>query len=111
MRKRNIFYLISMIILLFACSKEDEDTIDLGYNYYPVETGNFIEYRVEKITYDDFDNSIDTNSYFLKEVVDSLILPLYESGMAYQLKRYTRDNDTLTWNLKDVWVIHDDKEN
>lgn len=103
--------MLSIFILLLACSKEDEDVIDLGYNYYPVETGNYIVYKVEELTYNEFDLTIDTVNYWLKELVDSAIEPSYESGKAYQLKRYTRANDTLDWEYKDVWVVHDDKEN
>jgi len=103
--KRKDIFLILLSMVFIACSKTDEDNPVLTYDYFPLEAGNYIEYKVIEYTYDDFNNTVDTNEYFLKEKVDS-VANVVEGVSIFQLKRYTMaiDDSTETWILKDVWT-------
>lgn len=97
-------FLFILLLLPFGCSKSDTDVPEEGYAYYPVEKGNFIIYQYTEIFYNDFNQTSETTQYYLKEVIDSAFLD-GEGRPSFLLKRYNKFNDTLNWNLADVWTI------
>ena len=103
------FLIICLSLVAFSCSKEDSDVQELGYDYYPVIVGKYVTYNVEHYVYNDFDTTIDTSIYQLKEVIDSAYLDL-EGRTVYQLKRLSRVSDTLPWSLIQDWSFYKDKE-
>jgi hypothetical protein len=102
---RKSFGLIFLTIIIFySCSKKDEETVlpDLGHDYAGLEVGKFVVYDVDSFFYDDFDNSIDTSYYQIKEVVDSEFEDL-EGEPAFKIIRYRKEIDSTNWVLIDVW--------
>ncbi len=101
---KSIWFLISVLIVLFSCSKKDDEVVDpdIGVDYAGLTVGKYVVYNVDSITYRAFDGSIDTASYQIKEVVDSKYIDL-ENEEAFKIIRYKRYSDTLSWNLIDVW--------
>jgi hypothetical protein len=95
-----IFFLL---IVLFSCKKEQEPAFDFGYEYFPLDSGRFVIYNVDSIVYDDFTGTIDTFKYQLKEITTAFFYDL-EKRPAYKVERYKRLNDTLPWEIKDVWA-------
>jgi hypothetical protein len=93
-----------VIIICYSCSKKEEETVlpDLGHDYAGLEVGKFVVYDVDSFFYDDFDNSIDTSYYQIKEVVDSEFEDL-EGEPAYKIIRYRKEIDSTNWVLIDVW--------
>lgn len=94
---------------IVGCVKDDGDEAapDLGYGYFPLQAGTYVEYRVDSVFHDHPDPSIegihDTSRYFVKEVYDAFIT----DGMgeeAMRIVRYKRWGDTLPWQTVDVWV-------
>lgn len=101
-----------LIVTIVACNKSDEDVQDFGYNYYPVEAGRYIDYRVDEYFYDDFNNTIDTTVYLLRELIDSPFTDL-EGRNVYKLKRYTAsiDDSIIAWSeTGQSWTIHKNDE-
>lgn len=89
-------------LLLASCSKDEENSpVDLGYDYFPVKIGHFIEYAVDSIAYDS-EGDHDTSSYFVKEVIDSEILDALDET-AYRIERYKKDSLEQEWELADIW--------
>jgi hypothetical protein len=101
---RNLLYFIFLVaIISYSCSKEEEVIIpDLGYAYAGLELGKYVIYDVASFFYDDFDNTIDTSYYQIKEVVDSKFTDL-EGEEAFKIIRYRKENDTTNWVVIDVW--------
>ena len=105
---RNYLY-IGLIFLVFSCSKSDTDVQEFGYDYYPVIKGKYVVYNVEELIYNDFDNSIDTNIFQLKELMDSATKDI-EGRSIVQLKRFTRVSDTLEWEFTESWFFYKGSE-
>ena len=98
------FYYLIVLIIIFSCSKENEAVnADLGYAYAGLEVGNYVVYDVDSFFYDDFDNTIDSNYYKIKEEVDSKFIDL-EGEDAFKIIRYRKQNDTTDWVVTDVWT-------
>lgn len=55
-------------MVLHSCREKAEiPEIDWGYEYFPLEVGNWAEYKVDSIVYDDFNNRIDTFTFWITE--------------------------------------------
>jgi len=100
---KSCLILFSVSLLLFSCSKEEEPTVpDTTSEYAGLAVGKYVVYDVDSIGFDDFDGSIDTSIYQIKETVDSEFTDL-EGDQAFKIIRYRRDADTLAWTIIDVW--------
>jgi len=91
-----------LIIILSGCRKDEEVDIDFRYEYFPVEVGHWVIYNVDSVTYNNFDGSVDTSTFEIKEIIESTFIE-NEGRTSYRIERYRRDNDTCPWILKDVW--------
>lgn len=100
-----VLFLFASLIFI-SCKKDDQDTdIIYGYEYFPVNEGNYVVYDVIDIFHDVALNPAhDTDYYQIKEVIGESITDL-EGETAQKLYRYYRINDTLDWAIKDVWTI------
>ncbi|MBX9851511.1 MAG: hypothetical protein K2X86_07100 [Cytophagaceae bacterium] len=87
------FFLLASIIFFSALSCKDKEEIDLGFDYYPIETGDYKIYNVLKITYEANDTIIE--NYQIKEWVSEIFTINGEER--YKMERYKRLSDTLSW--------------
>lgn len=92
-----------MSLISFSCKKDDNDII-FGHEYFPDQEGKYVIYDVIDILHDDLSAIHDTSYYQIKEVVGEEDVDL-EGESFKKLYRYIRSNDTLNWQLKDVWVL------
>lgn len=102
---QKIIWLISILtVFLYSCSKDEEEIVepDQGYDYVGLEVGKYVVYDVDSFFYDDFDNTIDSSFFQIKEEVDSKIIDL-EGDEAFKIIRYRKESDTTDWVLTDVW--------
>ena len=94
------------------CKKDPETTpVDIGYNYFPDETGRYIIYQVDSIWQDDGSDFRDTVRYLLKELVESTFID--NSGRpTMRIERYKKmynpsvPYDLLPWVLTDIWTAN-----
>ena len=99
-----ILYSCFVLLILGSCKKKDDQGIIYGHEYFPYEEGDFVVYDVMDILHDDPVAIHDTNYYQIKEQIGESDLD--EEGELYRkMYRYYRANDTLSWSLKDVWVV------
>ncbi len=96
-----------IILLLFfvffvSCKKETEIPFNMGYKYFPVNTGHWVIYNVDSISYNDFTGKIDSFNYQIKELVESVYTD-NSGNVTQRLERYIRANDTSQWLIKNVW--------
>jgi hypothetical protein len=99
MYKRNLI-LILLSSLLVACSdsKSGEDSVDLGYNYFPTQVGATWIYKVDSLVYDDNSGqtTIDTFTFEYKEQITGNFIDVSGETGQY-ISRYVRYNDTVLW--------------
>ncbi len=97
------FFLVSMLLLLWSCKKETELPVDMGYKYFPVNTGHWVIYDVDSVSYNDFTGQVDSFKFQIKELVESVFFD-NEGRETQRLVRYKKLNDTTAWFIKDVWT-------
>jgi hypothetical protein len=91
-----------------ACSKKGDDpsSVDLGYEYFPAQTGATWIYHVDSLVYDDNtgETTIDTFAYEYKEQITGTFTDV--SGKTGQyVTRSFRMHDTLPWEQGNIWTI------
>jgi len=101
---RIILTLTAIIFLGVSCKKETALPVEMGYKYFPVNTGHWVIYDVDSVSYNDFTGEVDSFQFQIKELIESVYTD--NSGRESQrLERYFRQNDTSSWTIKDVWSI------
>ncbi len=94
--------ILILAVFLASCSKDEETSqVDLGYDYFPVQIGQFVEYAVDSIAYDS-EGEHDTTSYYVREVIESEVLDALDET-AYRIERYKKDSLNQNWELVDIW--------
>lgn len=103
---RNSLILI-FLLLLFSCEEEPSAiSIAPGYDFFPVEMGQYRTYWVEEINFGAFGG--DTTRYFLNEVIsDSLMSG--DGTVKYLVERF-KSTDSIDWKLDSVWTLQRFKE-
>ncbi|MBK6610297.1 MAG: hypothetical protein IPI59_02615 [Sphingobacteriales bacterium] len=99
-----LMIIIGVLLFISACKDEFLNTnIDFGFEYFPLTSGFWAEYRVDSTIYSSFlpDGKANRTSYLREEVADTFT---DNTGrLAYTIKRFSRTNDTLPWqNLTPV---------
>ncbi|MFK8044801.1 MAG: hypothetical protein AB8B72_04860 [Crocinitomicaceae bacterium] len=96
--------IIPIIILFFSC-KKDEVEIDFGYDYVLLDSGLTIVYQVRDIFHDEaLLPAHDTNYYQIKTVFSESFTDEVGDD-AVKIRRFLRENDSLDWEIKDVWTV------
>ena len=88
--------------MLCSCSESLPPQPELvGFNYFPLEIGDFRTYDVEKIEYSLFFPT-DTSRYQLKQVVVDTFLT--QNEVNFVLHRFSRGTSSDNWSLDSVWT-------
>ncbi len=66
---RRFSLLILVILGLVGCKDDPPNEIDFGYNYLPLEIGNWVEYDVDSIVFDAFTEQVDTYNFRLRDII------------------------------------------
>ena len=92
-----------VLLLVFSCKpNQDHPPVDVGYDYFPAQVGQWMHYDVDSTVWDDFTgNMYQFNSQML-EVTESSFFTS-DGLLHYRLERYYRKDDNSEWELKDVW--------
>jgi hypothetical protein len=98
---------------LFLSSCGDDEVVEPrpqdDFRYFPLATGYWTEYSVDSIVHlpaddaDEIDTAITSYHFFVREEVDSSYIDS-ENKKNFVIVRYKRDNDTLPWELINVWT-------
>jgi hypothetical protein len=106
--KRRVIYslLCALLGILFIAScKKDNPVAPLyfGYDYFPNNVGHYVIYNVDSNVADPYKTSgVDSNSYQIKEVIDSIYLD-GSNRPTQRIVRYKRPNASSSWVLEKVW--------
>ncbi|MCB0496802.1 MAG: hypothetical protein KDC79_11755 [Cyclobacteriaceae bacterium] len=100
-----LMFLSSIVIvgLISSCNKTIEpDLSDFGYEYFPIEIGQYRTYYSMRIDYN-LDGSIDTTQYLTKEIVEDTVV--YSDGSKrYLLGRYSANIGSDNWQKDSLWT-------
>jgi len=97
---KSSFYFFILLFILSSC-KKNEETVELYYDYFPLEEGTFVEYQVTHIKYEI--NQKDTVIYKLKTVVGDTVID-NEGKIARKFFRYIYDTLANAYVVKDLWT-------
>ncbi|MCC7028923.1 MAG: hypothetical protein IT257_01370 [Chitinophagaceae bacterium] len=96
--KNAILLLLLSATCFTACKRQvvPADDVELGKDYFPLSIGHYVEYDVDSFLYNDFQKSIDTFHFELKDVVESEFTD--NSGRkSFIINRYKRQDATYPW--------------
>ena len=94
---------MAVMLLIASCKKDKPVNVDLGYDYFPNRVNHYVIYNVDSIVVNQLSpNIIDTFSYQIKEVIDS-IYPDNTGRPTQRIVRYKRATDTSKWVIEKVW--------
>jgi hypothetical protein len=102
---RFIIFLVILIgiFITCACEKENiENNVFFGTEYFPLDTGNYIIYKITEITIDAPSNYYDTAEYYIKEVFESKIID-NQDDEAVRIERFKRTESNQNWVINNVW--------
>ena len=105
--KKMICIFSLLVLICFSC-KKDDDSVELGYKYFPTTEGLYKVYDVMEIFHDHPSLVHDTTKYQLKTIIGELYTDL-EGQQAHVFYRYKRDSSYQEWILTDVWSIKRDE--
>ncbi len=94
--------ILSLGVLSFSCNESKEVGAEtLGYNYYPLNLGEYRVYEVEEINY--LITGFDTAVYQLRETIFDTIQS--DNRITYLLRRDIRADDLSNWESDSVWTV------
>jgi hypothetical protein len=89
----------TLVLIASGCKKDDPATVDLGYTYFPQDSGHWIEYNVDSTRVGNGQST--TWNYPIREVIMGAFTDL-EGRPAQRLIRHVKDSLN-AWIPKDVW--------
>ena len=108
-RYQTLLLLFLFTALLYSCSentKTEDFNVEFGYEYFPLEIGQYRTYVVDSTLYDIGPSAeiiVRKSRTFVKhEITDTIMDNLGRIG--YVVERYERVNDSLQWEIKDIWT-------
>ncbi len=109
--KRLLPCLATALLMLLGCQADIEENTDiLGFQYYPLEVGLYLDYEVEVIAYSLSEPRETIRTYQLREEIGAAFIDA-NGEVAYRLERYKRNNPTQTWALDSIWSVRKNKFN
>lgn len=93
------------VVFIFSCNSFVEPNVEeFGYQYYPIEIGQYRIYFTQQINYN-LDGSVETINYLVKEVVEDTVH--YSDGsLKYILGRYSKELSALDWHKDSLWAAY-----
>lgn len=98
-----LVFFLGLGVFMSSCGREIEDYPAVDYAYFPLETGKYVIYQVDSISYDEFNCSVDSVRVQLRELITAKDTD-GEGNTYYRTERYYRKTDSDPWQFKNVWV-------
>ncbi|MFK7952504.1 MAG: hypothetical protein AB8B73_06630 [Ekhidna sp.] len=96
--------IIGVFLVFFALSCNETKEIDpnsLGYDFYPIEVGQYSVYDVEEIIYEI--SGFDTTIFQLREIIVDSIPSIDQ--VTYLIRRDKRNDSSRDWEADSVWTV------
>ena len=101
MRVKEIIFLVVAITVAGCNESRTPDPETLGYDFYPIQVGQFRIYDVEEVTYRVL--SFDTAVYQLRETIFDSIVSLDQ--VSYLIRRDVRSDAQQEWQSDSIWSV------
>lgn len=101
-----LLFILANLLGFTSCTKEvNLPTPHLGENYFPLQKGSWISYKVDSITWNDFftPTQIDTFSFLIKLKIDTQFID-NEGNETYYWRKYYK-TDSTAWELIKNYTI------
>ncbi|WMX16829.1 hypothetical protein [Aureispira sp. CCB-E] len=98
-----ITFFLLLSILFFACERIVETLAPIDFEYYPIEVGKYKTYQIDSIVYDEYNCTVQTTTYQIKEVTETETVD-GEGDPAFVIKRYFRKTSNDAWVLYNIWT-------
>jgi hypothetical protein len=103
-----LFSVICLVALASSgCKKEAVSPSSPDMNYFPTQTGKWVEYSVDSIVHAENDNNNDDSvysyHYYLREVVDHSFID-GEGQITQVIYRYKKDSLNHNWEIIGAWT-------
>ncbi len=104
-----VVILLGSILFWGACNKQtiQPTPTDLGFEFQPLDKGHFIVYDVDSVIYNDFDKTIDTFSYEIKDEIGDAFTD-DEGRTSHYVHRYQRKSSNDPWDILHVFYLTQD---
>jgi len=100
--KQSILIFWVVVLLLSGCKDDEIVPQDIGYGYWPANTGHWVEYEVDSLWQEDVIGARIAAHYLLREVIDSQYVDA-QGRAAQRIERFVQDS-TGAWIIKDIWT-------
>ena len=99
--------ILTILPFLWGCKEEIEPfaSVDLGFDFYPLEIGMYRTYEVNEI---DFQISgFDTTLFYLREV----LIDSFSTGdrLTYLLQREIASDTSFDWQIDSLWLVRQEE--
>ncbi|MCU0444615.1 MAG: hypothetical protein MUE85_06815 [Microscillaceae bacterium] len=94
------------LVGLMACTESSLEPSDevLGYDYFPLLVGSYVEYAVEEQIYQTLGQGVpEIRTYQIREEIPQIFIDI-EGERAFRVERFRRPNANFAWTLDSVWV-------
>lgn len=106
---------IVVFLLASGCSKKEPSPLpDPGYDYYPMQKGNYSVFEADSVVYTEIPRDTLHYRYRIKEILSDSFTD--ETGtVVWRLERFIKmyhpgkTYDSLPWTVKDVWMVNGNK--
>lgn len=98
---KRTFVAIGLFFLLSCNDRSGLNPLDFGYDYYPVQIGQYRVYRVSEINY--IGSVADSKDYYLREEITGSIVS--ENGTTKYFLKKSRSDDSLNWSADSMWTV------
>jgi len=106
MKNSHGFWSVISLLLVLGC-EPPENTLrrGAGYDYFPLETGRYIEYEVREVRYDVTSSVPRKLTYLLREVCGQPFIGT--TGIEqFPLERYKKSRPEAPWTLDSIWIAY-----
>ncbi len=103
MIKWGLLHITLCLLIISSCKKDNFETVNraFGKSYVNTTVGSYNVYKVEEIVYNDFNNTVDTLRYTLKELNESVFKDNLGRN-SIRLERY-KLNEKSQWAYWNTW--------
>lgn len=101
---------IVLMWMLPSCKPSTIDPIDVfeGKNFYPIEVGKFVEYKVDSTIYDDFTGLVYIRTSYIKEIIDTAFTDLQGRKNNYVIRYYKSHIDS-NYEFRNVFYVNNNE--
>lgn len=100
-----IIFIVNFILILSfsSCKREVYEFPEIDTSYFPIDSGSYAIYNVKYVLYNDFEGTVDTFNYLLKEQIGETETD--NLGKPYRrVERYILNDSISNWQFRQVWA-------